>query len=244
MLYNFFRMSFCIVLITFLRSNVFALSISPTMVILTEKEPIATLALGNEKDTPTVIQLSLVTWKQLAGKDVYTPTRQLIATPQIFTLAAHTTQLIRVAMDGVKAGNTEKAYRFFIQEVIPDKQIRRNTISNTKQLTIAIRLSLPVIIKAITPEKQNLVWSYHANQLTAKNTGNTVVFINQLQVFSRTNKALMKPLQSFTYLLPGSNATWAIQPLSSEKIDHIKTNVNNQMLSTKVNLAVSERRHS
>lgn len=217
----------------FISLDVLAIGVSPTLLTISPKEPIANLTVSNEGDLPVTMQLELVKWTQYKEKEVYEVTEDLIATPQIFTISPQSSQLIRVGLERAIYSNKEKAYRLFVQEVIPRKILKKRN-----ELKMALRLSLPVIIQSLSPVQQNLVWhvkpSPGAYHIVAENKGNNVVFINLLEGFSDNKQSVMQPLTTFAYLLPGSKRHWVIKRTSKHNMAWLKASVNSQTVSVNV----------
>lgn len=207
-------------------TKIYALGVSPTFASLAPEAPIANLTLMNDRDVPVTIQIDLVKWEQRAEKDIYTPTNDLVITPQIFVLPPRGSQLIRIGMEDPAFGPNEKTYRIFAQEVLA------KTKEKITGIQMAIRVSIPLVVRSQIPIQQQITW--HANEnakkltLVAYNKGNNMVFINQLQVFSSNHQPITKQSSTFAYILPGSKRTWSIDAVTSKKPTQIKTTVNNQ----------------
>jgi len=73
----------------------------------------------NENDAEVVVQVETLLWSQADGQDVLDPTRDLIASPAVFTLPARGSQLIRVALRREPDARRELSYRLVVQEVPP-----------------------------------------------------------------------------------------------------------------------------
>lgn len=202
-----------------------ALGVSPTGLILSQDEPVSSLTLMNERDIPITIQITMVRWEQTILKDIYTPTDEVVVTPQIFQLPAHGSQLVRIGLEEPFFGLKERAYRLFAEEVLPQSK-------KMSGVQIAIRVSLPVIVKASVPVQQRLIWHSVIKDkiasITMQNKGNNVLFISQLQLFSDPHRALTKQVSTFAYILPGNKKTWKLTVLNTPKPAQIKVLVNNQ----------------
>lgn len=203
-----------------------ALGVFPTGLILSAKDPIANITLINEKDEPVTVQLELVRWQQQAEKDIYTATTAIIATPSIFILPPHESQLVRLGLEKPEFVHREITYRLFAQEVVPRIKSEGNA------LRMAIRLSIPLIIKALGPVQQKVIWHGSASKgqytIIAENKGNNVVFVNQLQGLSAEKKALTQPQNTFAYILPGSKKTWTLRSTSRSKLAAVKATINTE----------------
>lgn len=94
-----------------------AISVSPTRIELSPRHPIATLEVRNEAADPVTVQLERMAWTQSEGQDAYAASAELIATPPVFELAPHGSQVIRVALRPGIAASMERAYRLYACEV-------------------------------------------------------------------------------------------------------------------------------
>ena len=83
--------------------------VNPVGLTLSAEHATAVLKVINDGSASTVIQLQTVAWSQDKGKDVYVPTRELLATPPIFTVAAGAQQLVRVGLRVAADARQEKA---------------------------------------------------------------------------------------------------------------------------------------
>ena len=54
--------------------------------------------LPNHGQAAAVVQLEPMAWAHMAGKDTYTPTNEILATPPIFTIPAGGAQIVRVGL--------------------------------------------------------------------------------------------------------------------------------------------------
>ncbi|WP_234387543.1 fimbrial biogenesis chaperone, partial [Sphingomonas sp. STIS6.2] len=88
--------------------------VSPVTLTLPANRPIGSLTITNGEDVPVSIRVSAFRWTQVDGKDVYTPTDDLIASPPIFTAATRAPQLVRI---GVRHRLPNAAYRVMLQEI-------------------------------------------------------------------------------------------------------------------------------
>jgi fimbrial chaperone protein len=96
-----------------------SLTVSPIRVVLDGKNHCAVVTLRNTGQEARVVQVELLRWTQEAERDVYTPTRDLLVNPPVFTLAPGQSQLIRVGLNRSPDAAQELAYRLYIQEVPP-----------------------------------------------------------------------------------------------------------------------------
>lgn len=91
---------FCFVLLFIHSLEVSAASwnVEPVRVELTSEQTTSAITISNDGDQVTSIQVQVVAWSQVDGKDVYTPTKELIISPPIFTINPKQEQIVRVAL--------------------------------------------------------------------------------------------------------------------------------------------------
>src|SRR4051812_25084224 len=92
-------------------------AVNPVRATLSAKQPVGSLVVQNQGSEPTVIQLETGRWAQQDGKDVYVPTKEILAPPPIFTVPAGGSQIVRVGMRRAAEPGRELTYRLFLQEV-------------------------------------------------------------------------------------------------------------------------------
>ena len=99
------------------------------------------------------VQASALSWTQPGGEETYAPTRELIATPPVFTLPPDGEQIVRVALRREPDSSAELAYRLLLAEVPPAPT------ADFTGLRVALRLSLPVFVQPTAAAKPDLEWN-------------------------------------------------------------------------------------
>lgn len=186
-------------------------SISPVRLTLSQQSGSQIITLRNDSTESTVIQIEVVKWSQNANQDHYSPSRQLLATPPIFTVAAGASQVIRVGLRHPPSESIEQAYRLFIQEVPPPP------VPGKQGLQMALRISMPVFITpahAVAPDLHWQAKSENNNSITisASNTGNAHIHLSALKIYQDNNPPPLYESKLFNYLLPGTSYTWSFTP--------------------------------
>jgi fimbrial chaperone protein len=197
------------------------LKIYPIHIDLPIKKPISAITLENLGDTPSLLQIEVMRWQQHQGKDILTPTHDLMVMPLIFTLAGKESQIVRIAMRHPPPNkNSEATYRIIIKEV-PSKYIQK---INNGVITL-MNFSLPVFI---SPSEKIGDWNWQIKkinpqelQLTLINPTNMHAKLSQiiLQVPESTKAIYQKMLSS--YILPEQQKNFTIkldQPLHTSII--------------------------
>lgn len=185
-------------------------SVSPVRVTLSAGQPVAAMTVHNSEAEPTVVQLELVQWSQQDGQDIYTPTKDLLATPPIFTLPANGSQIIRVGLRKPLAGTQEAAYRIFLHEIPgPPKP-------GFQGLQVALKIGVPIFVPPAAAAAPKLRWSARAGDgrqliISARNDGNTHVQIANISL-SRPDGGGVAVQQLGNYVLPGQQRQWRLTP--------------------------------
>lgn len=78
-----------LVIACILPAGICALSVSPTLLSLSENQPVTTLTVTNDKDYPVVLQLQLNKWQQSDMQEKLSLSQDLIVTP-LFLLSQPT----------------------------------------------------------------------------------------------------------------------------------------------------------
>jgi fimbrial chaperone protein len=184
-------------------------SVSPIRIELSKGQPTAVMTVRNNDTAPVIIQASTLSWGQPGGEEAYGPTRELLVTPPIFTLPPDGEQIVRVALRREPEATRELAYRLLLAEVpqAADKEFTG--------LRVALRLSLPVFVRPMTPAKPEVEW--HATwtgenqlQVTAANSGTAHLQVTDFELRFPGVEVAEKVAVS-RYVLPGSAITWEVK---------------------------------
>ena len=120
-------------------------TISPLRVDFTGAASTAALTVRNEEAAPVVVQAEGLAWSQDGGQDAFQPTRDLLVSPAVFTLAPGGSQLVRVALRRGPDATRELSYRMMLQEV------PQAASPDFTGLQVALRLSIPVFVAPLAP---------------------------------------------------------------------------------------------
>ncbi|MGA9855433.1 MAG: fimbria/pilus periplasmic chaperone [Gammaproteobacteria bacterium] len=186
--------------------------VSPVRMTLSAHRSTDVLRVTNNSDTPTVVQLQIVAWSQKDGEDVYTSSRNLLATPPIFTVAPGSQQVVRVGTRTKPDTRQETCYRLFLTEVPPAPT------PGFRGLQIALRMGIPVFVEPSIDTKPTLQWSIKQLsptelRLSAVNTGTAHAQVLKW-VLRSSDQSKVLAQTTGSYVLPGSNHTWNIKLVS------------------------------
>ncbi|MDB5699307.1 MAG: hypothetical protein JWN69_2111 [Alphaproteobacteria bacterium] len=124
-------------------------AVSPVNVELAPGQAGTEIRIDNADRAPVAVRVSLRRWTQQDGRDVAQPTRDVIASPPIFTLQPGARQLIRL---GLRKRVPGAAYRVLIDE-IPGPHAPGTGIK------VALKLDLPFYVVASKDAKPALDWT-------------------------------------------------------------------------------------
>ncbi len=183
--------------------------VNPVGLTLSGTHSTGVVTVTNASDSLTVVQLQVVAWSQENGEHVYTPTRNVLATPPIFTVPVGGQQTVRLGLMTKPDAKLETAYRLFLQEVPPPNE------SGAQGLQVLLRVGIPVFVEPAVATAPELHWS--ARRLSATeisvegvNDGSAHVQIEKLKL---SINAQVKPLAERLggYILPGKRASWILK---------------------------------
>jgi fimbrial chaperone protein len=179
---------------------------------LTPAQAVTAMTVRNGGDVDTVVQLEVVSWSQQAGREVYGPTRDVLATPPIFKLAPGGTQIVRIGLRRAPDPRRELTYRLFLQEVPPAPK------EGFEGLRVMLRIGIPVFVTPPVAAAASLRWSAVRTpqgqiSLGASNGGNAHIQIVNIGV-SLSGKELGK-LTEPSYVLAGQSRGWPPLPMNA-----------------------------
>jgi len=187
------------------------LSVSPLRVELAPGQTSAVLSLTNSGDTAVVMQLETVSWAQDNGKEVYAPSRDVLASPPVFTLEPGAVQLIRVGLRRAAADPARQGtYRLFLQEVPGALASGKNTVH------MALKISLPVFVQP-NEMVRKLDWSAQRLadgrvRLRLSNQGNVHVQLSALGLYLAGQGKAVAVVNDMAYVLAGQTREWLLTP--------------------------------
>jgi fimbrial chaperone protein len=167
--------------------------------------------LRNDGDAAVVVQTRLVAWSQEAGQDVYTPTRDVLASPPIFTLVPGATQTIRLGLRRDPDPSRELAYRIFLEEVPgPEKP-------EATGVRMFLRLGLPIFVLADALPPPAPAWRADgaaggAAAVTLDNSeGRRHVQVISIRLGPPEADTVWAEETKPAYVLPGQARTWTLE---------------------------------
>jgi fimbrial chaperone protein len=180
-------------------------AVNPVRATLSAKQPVSSLLVRNDGAEATVVQLEVVSWSQQDGKDVYTPTKEILATPPIFTVQAGGSQVVRVGMRRAADPQRELTYRLFLQEVPPAKR-------DVQGLQVVLRMGLPVFIMPPSAAAPALRWQASrtpdgALKVNLTNNGNAHIQVAKSKLMLANGQPLATQ-EVAAYVLSSQSRDW------------------------------------
>lgn len=184
-------------------------TVNPVRVTLSPSHAVAAITVRNAGSDASVIQLETSRWTQQDGKDVLTPSREILATPPIFTLAPGGSQIVRVGLRREPDPQRELTYRLVLREVPPPQPIAQG-------LRVALAISMPVFVVSAHPSFSNLQWQAQRLadgriQLQATNTGSAHVQVGSIELSLPGSASPAVTESVATYVLPGNARSWTFK---------------------------------
>jgi fimbrial chaperone protein len=195
--------------------------VNPIRVDLSARAQTSALTVRNTGDEPVVVQVSIEAWSQDESKDVYAPTRELLATPPVMTIPPNEERIVRVGMRRAPDRSRELSYRLFLQEVPPPPK------PGFQGLVVALRVGLPVFIApAQGTAAPRITWKAvrtadNKLEVTALNDGTAHLQVADISVLAGDAGTTVATYSGLTYVLPDQRRQWSLPltaPLGASRI--------------------------
>lgn len=190
-------------------SHAGSFTVNPVRVTLSADRAVAAITVHNDGSEASVIQLETSHWTQEGGKDVLTPSNEILATPPIFTLSPGASQIVRVGLRRAPDAQRELTYRLVLREVPPPQPIAQG-------LRVALAISMPVFVVSTGSSFSNLQWQAARLvdgriRLQATNSGNAHVQVGAIELSSAAGASPVVRQSVATYVLPGNTRGWTFK---------------------------------
>lgn len=196
--------------------------VKPIRIDLNAKIKTGAITLINDGEKSLSFHVNAMQWTQDAdGKDIYTPTEDLIFFPKILTIEPHKERIIRTGIK-IPATDREKTYRLFIEE-LPTKDPAEGNV-----IAVKVRFGVPVFVspmKAVySGALENLLLNGEGLSTTIRNTGNRHIRIVSLAAVGTDSqgKEIFRNKLDGWYLLPGAQRSYTV-PVSRQDCQKAKS---------------------
>ena len=239
-------LSFVIAQFCLLPATVFSadFSVNPVRISFEAGQKTTALTVRNNSDEPLALQLSVVAWSQDdGGKDVYSKTEDVVAFPLIFKIKKDEQQIIRIGVT-VPAGQTEKTYRLYLEELPPpqDKEERTGAFLRT-----LMKVGVPIFFAPLKPATEGGIGkpliSGRTLSFSVFNKGNLHFLVTNIAVrgFDKKNTMAFEADLGGWYILQGGSKKFSVDipPETCSQLDEITMEVSAHNLSLRESLNVS-----
>jgi len=185
-------------------------SVDPVRVSLSARAPLASMTVRNTGLEASVIQVETVSWSQSSGRVSLEPTRDVLATPPLFTVPPGGMQLIRLGLRRPADAQRELTYRIILHEVLAPAPAASG-------LRVALDVSIPIFVKPLVPCAPSLQWHLSRGtngelRLDVANSGTAHIRLETLEVaMANVSRPLLKQSLS-AYLLVNDMRSWTLDP--------------------------------
>jgi fimbrial chaperone protein len=215
-------------------------NVDPVLVKLSSEQQSAAIIIRNDSDHASSIQIQVVAWSQLNGKDVYVPTRDLVVSPPIATIPPKSDQVVRVALRRTADTTKELMYRINLQELPPQQD------PGFTGVQVALRIGLPVFVQPLQGNaKAKMHWQVSRAadnhlKVVMQNQGNAHVKVSDFSLYSGGSTQAIGSDTVASYVLPGQSHEWLLKPSSTKKIAdgrlHLKAFTDAENIDTELDL--------
>ena len=208
---TFFGLAFVALAVTVpttVKAGVF--SVSPVRMYMTPKDRAIAVTINNDGDDALVMQADVYAWRQKpGGEEDLILTEDMILSPPILKLAAHSRQVVRLAMLRARPTTDQLTYRLIVREV-PEAQPPEKNL----QLQLALAFSLPVFITPSGAKRQLDCTiervSADTVRTSCENTGNAYAQLSEFRLSSASGEKLALR-DSGGYILPSIKRNFDIK---------------------------------
>lgn len=185
------------------------LRVFPVTLEVTAPGATSVVTLKNDGREPITVQARVFEWTQDAGRESFSATRKVVASPPMTQLAPGATQVVRVIRTNKGKVSGEEAYRVFIDE-LPD--LSRNQAGTVSFVT---RLRLPLFFAAPGASPANVEWRIarrpEGSFLIGRNTGQTHLRVADLHL-QRNGQTVLSRDGLAGYVLGQSTMRFRVPP--------------------------------
>ena len=174
-------------------------NVSPVKINLSKNSSTAIITVSNSGNSDTTIQLQTMRWIQDEEGDKLQPTREIVATPQIFSITVN-----------------EIAYRLVLDEIPSPPE------PGFKGLQVALKISLPIFVQPLSKSSPELDFSWVQTQdkkirVSIVNHGSAHVQIFRTKISDESDeKSVFFNQEKSLYILPGQSRYFDFTPTNQE----------------------------
>jgi fimbrial chaperone protein len=190
-------------------------AVVPVKLDLDARTTTAVLKVTNQGPAQVTLQASAKTWTQNAdGDPVYEDTPDVVVFPKLLTIEPGEERILRVGYRGPKTGDTERAYRVFLEEL-------PLSAGPEAGLAMTLRLGVPLFVAPHRPRALPALGALELTDgtlgVTVENRGNVRVVVGRILAAGVEADGTKRVLaeQRGWYVLAGDHRTFRL-PLPEE----------------------------
>lgn len=203
------------------------LQVSPIGLRLPSTAQADALWLTNTGTEPVHAQVRVFRWSQANGKDILEPSRDLVVSPPMVTIAPGDRQMVRAIRQVPAPSGTEASYRVIVDELPIDG-------SDQPGLKFVLRYSIPVFLAPAgdPPVRATLqaMWdnSPDGMVLRVSNTGDGHAQIADVVWRGAKGQSMVLCPGLVGYALPGSTMSWHLPQGARQAGGAVKARINGE----------------
>lgn len=184
-----------------------SLKVNPVHINLPAGSQSVSLKMSNGDAARASVRVTTLAWTQVDGRDVYTPTGNVIVSPPIFTIPGGKTQLVRIGLRSrLESVAGPGAYRVIFEEIPPQKPAGG-------QIQVTLKLNLPLYLLPPGGGKTDVSWKAWRDGsgeliVEGRNRGSLHSQVTQLSAQLPAGQRLLS--NAMGVVLPGSARQWKI----------------------------------
>jgi fimbrial chaperone protein len=203
------------------------LQVSPIGLRLASTAQADALWLTNTGSDPVHAQVRVFHWSQVEGKDVLEPSRDLVVSPPMVTIAPGDRQMVRVIRQVAPPPDTEASYRVIVDELPIDA-------GDHPGLKFVLRYSVPIFLAPVRDSSTKVAlqtaWedSPEGPMLRISNAGSGHAQIADVTWHGAKGQHTVLMPGLVGYALPGSTMSWHLPPGASHAGGAVKARINGE----------------
>ncbi|WP_343646930.1 fimbria/pilus periplasmic chaperone [Enterobacter sp.] len=221
------------------------LQVAPVTLDLDSSQRATAVYLTNSGDTPIHAQIRVYDWTQANGKDVLTPTDDVVSSPAMTALAPGQQQLVRIIVLQPGVRQQEQSYRLVIDELpshLPETA-GRNAVH------FLLRYSIPVFIAGAQSAgtRDNDLRCEQAGSPAAIqcfNAGERHIRLSNLQTLAADGQVVNTLKGLAGYVLPGQKYVFKLKQNPRRALSSLRVFLNENRHASQISLGPYAARHS
>lgn len=213
------------------------LQVAPVTLDLDSSQRATALYLTNSGDTPIHAQIRVYGWTQTNGKDLLTPTDDVVSSPAMTALAPGQQQLVRIIVLQPGTRQQEQSYRLIVDE-LPSQDAHA---AERNAVHFLLRYSIPVFIAGTqhANSSENTLSCEQADTSAAikcYNTGENHIRLSNLQALAADGQVVETLKGLAGYVLPGQTYVLKLKQTPRRALSALRVYLNENRQASQVSL--------